>query len=134
MKDRSIYSIALWGVVALGGALLAFVLANSEYRHNFLTGSGFAYGAVIAAIALGVVLTYRGSGVVNLANGAIAMYIAYIYTVLRLDGNIFLPPIPNPLKLFGSAAPNIPTEISLGDSMGFWPALLISLGFCILLG
>jgi branched-chain amino acid transport system permease protein len=134
VKDRSIYSIALWGVVALGGALLAFVLANSEYRHNFLTGSGFAYGAVIAAIALGVVLTYRGSGVVNLANGAIAMYIAYIYTVLRLDGNIFLPPIPNPLKLFGSAAPNIPTEISLGDSMGFWPALLISLGFCILLG
>ncbi len=134
MKDRSIYSIALWAIVAVGGALLAFVLLNAEYRQNFLTGSGFAYGAVIAAIALGVVLTYRGSGVVNLANGAIAMYVAYTYTVLRIDGNLFLPPIPNPLKLFGSGAPNIPVEISFGDSMGFWPALLISLGLCVLLG
>ncbi|HEU5478956.1 MAG TPA: ABC transporter permease, partial [Candidatus Tumulicola sp.] len=100
-----------------------------------LTGAGFAYGAIIAAIALGVVLTYRGSGIVNFANGAIAMYVAYVYSILRTRGELFLPPLPNPLKIFGSGAPNIPTAISFGaDNMQFWPALLISLGFCVLLG
>ena len=56
-------------------------------------------GALIAAIALGVVLTYRGSGVVNFANGAIAMYIAYVYAGCARDGDLFLPPLPNPLAL-----------------------------------
>ena len=39
---------------------------------TFLT-LGLGEGALIAAIGLGVVLTYRGSGVVNFATGAMAM-------------------------------------------------------------
>ncbi|HWS47727.1 MAG TPA: ABC transporter permease [Acidimicrobiia bacterium] len=132
-------------LIALGVVLLAFILLNAEYRHNFLTGGGVAEGALIAAIALGVVLTYRGSGVVNFANGAIAMYVAYVYTILRRSGKLFLPPIPNPLKAIeglvhasgGSKSftmPNIPVAISFGTTMGFWPALALSLAFCVLLG
>ena len=34
---------------------------------------GLGAGALIASIALGVVLIYRGSGVINVATGAIAM-------------------------------------------------------------
>ena len=34
---------------------------------------GLGTGALIAGIALGIVLTYRGSGFINLATGAIAM-------------------------------------------------------------
>jgi branched-chain amino acid transport system permease protein len=44
---------------------------------------GLGAGALIASIALGVVLIYRGSGVINVATGAIAMVAAYIFWALR---------------------------------------------------
>jgi branched-chain amino acid transport system permease protein len=44
---------------------------------------GLGAGALIASIALGVVLIYRGSGVINVAAGAIAMVAAYIFWALR---------------------------------------------------
>ena len=44
---------------------------------------GLGTGALIAGIALGVVLFYRGSGVINLATGAIAMFAGYTFWSLR---------------------------------------------------
>ncbi|HEY1369243.1 MAG TPA: ABC transporter permease [Gaiellaceae bacterium] len=44
---------------------------------------GLGAGSLIASIALGVVLIYRGSGVINVAAGAIAMLAAYIFWALR---------------------------------------------------
>ena len=44
---------------------------------------GLGAGALIASIALGVVLIYRGSGVINVAAGAIAMVAAYVFWALR---------------------------------------------------
>jgi branched-chain amino acid transport system permease protein len=44
---------------------------------------GLGAGALIASIALGVVLVYRGSGVINVAMGAIAMVAAYLFWALR---------------------------------------------------
>jgi branched-chain amino acid transport system permease protein len=44
---------------------------------------GLGSGALIAGIALGVVLTYRGSGIINLAVGAVAMVAGYSYWSLR---------------------------------------------------
>ena len=44
---------------------------------------GLGAGSLIAGIALGVVLTYRGSGIINLATGAIAMLAGYSYWALR---------------------------------------------------
>ena len=143
--NRSLTQVARWVVAGLGVATAGFVLLNAEYRHSFLTGSGVAQGALIAAVALGVMLTYRGSGVVNFANGAVAMYVAYVYSLLRRDGDLFLPPLPNPLAIVEGIVheiagnhnfhlPDIPTKISFGSSMSFWPALIISLVFCIVLG
>ncbi|MBO0805802.1 MAG: hypothetical protein J2P25_22355, partial [Nocardiopsaceae bacterium] len=43
---------------------------------------GLGSGALIAGIALGVVLMYRGSGVINLSTGAIAMLGGYAYWAL----------------------------------------------------
>src|SRR5436190_1749186 len=40
---------------------------------------GLGAGALIASIALGVVLAYRGSGVINIAVGAVAMVGAYVF-------------------------------------------------------
>src|SRR5262245_30444693 len=44
---------------------------------------GLGTGALIAGIALGIVLFYRGSGVINLSVGAIAMFAGYTFWSLR---------------------------------------------------
>jgi sulfate-transporting ATPase len=44
---------------------------------------GIAIGAGYALIAQGIVLIYRGSGVLNFAQGAVAMFCAYIFYQLR---------------------------------------------------
>ncbi len=46
---------------------------------------GLGSGALIAGIALGVVLTYRGSGIINLSTGGMAMLAGYAFWSLRLD-------------------------------------------------
>src|SRR5579875_1075698 len=44
---------------------------------------GLGTGALIAGIALAVVLTYRGSGIINLSTGAIAMLGGYAFWALN---------------------------------------------------
>ena len=44
---------------------------------------GLGTGATIAAIAVGIVVTYRGSGYINLAAGAIAMLAGFSFWALR---------------------------------------------------
>ena len=86
-------------VLAITGVALVAVLATDDIRQRFVSGDGIAQGALIAAIALGVVLTYLGSGVVNFASGTIAMYVAYVYAGLRAEGDLFVPPLPNPMAV-----------------------------------
>jgi branched-chain amino acid transport system permease protein len=44
---------------------------------------GLGGGAVIAGLAMAVVVTYRGSGIINLATGAVSMIAAYTFWGLR---------------------------------------------------
>jgi len=46
---------------------------------------GLGTGALVAGIALGLVLNFRGSGVVNVATGANAMVAGYLFLGLRTD-------------------------------------------------
>src|SRR3954447_10082246 len=46
---------------------------------------GVGAGAVIAGIAMAVVVTYRGSGIINLATGAVSMITAYAFWALKSD-------------------------------------------------
>jgi ABC-type branched-subunit amino acid transport system ATPase component/branched-subunit amino acid ABC-type transport system permease component len=83
---------------------------------------GLGSGAVYAALSLGLVVTYRSSGVVNLASAAIALYIAYTYAYLRM-GELVDP------------IPGLSPTVSLGAGpLGFWPAFLISLAVAGVLG
>jgi branched-chain amino acid transport system permease protein len=52
---------------------------------------GLASGALISGIGLSVVLTYRGSGVINLSTGAIAMLGGYAYWALNTGKIASLP-------------------------------------------
>ena len=69
---------------------------------------GLGSGALIAGIALGVVLTYRGSGVINLATGGMAMLAGYAFWALRTD--------------------------QIGVQLSTAPALVASLAFAVLIG
>jgi ABC-type branched-subunit amino acid transport system ATPase component/branched-subunit amino acid ABC-type transport system permease component len=83
---------------------------------------GLGSGAVYASLALGLVVTYRSSGVVNLASGAVALYIAYTYAYLRMGQ--LLDPIPG-----------FSPTVGLGTGpLGFWAALAISLAVGAVLG
>lgn len=46
---------------------------------------GLGAGAVIAGIAMAVVVTYSGSGIINLATGAVSMVAAYAFWALKTD-------------------------------------------------
>jgi sulfate-transporting ATPase len=80
---------------------------------NFLL-LGLGNGAVFAALALAVVVTYRGSGVLNFATGALALLGAYTYAFLR-EGELLIP------------LPPLPETIDLGHTLGFWRALAITM-------
>ncbi len=58
---------------------------------------GLGTGALIAGIGLGVVLTYRGSGVINVATGAMAMAAGYAFYSLKTV-------VDTPLALVGTLA------------------------------
>jgi len=91
----------------------------SQYVVFLLLGLGS--GAVFGALALTLVLTYRGSGVVNFATGAIALYGAYTYAFLR-QGELLVP------------LPGLPKKVGLGGPLGLFPAVVISLVLAALLG
>lgn len=73
---------------------------------------GLGGGAVIAALALGVTLTYRVSGVVNFAYAAMGMYVASAYFRLRSTGELILPVIGVPDRLSLLPADPPPTVAS----------------------
>jgi branched-chain amino acid transport system permease protein len=50
---------------------------------------GLGSGALIAGVALGVVLTYRGSGIINLATGAVAMVTGYFFYAFKTGHGVF---------------------------------------------
>lgn len=80
---------------------------------------GIGAGVLYAALAQGLVLAYRGSAVVNIAHGAMAMYIAYTYNGLRF-GRLMIPPLPNPLAPVEGVASWFGAEIDLPD----WPTFI----------
>ena len=105
---------------------------------------GFGTGAVFAILAVGVVIAYRGSGVINFAHGAIAMYTALTFNRVRTDpdlggsGDIFLPwvdIIPEWGWLRALRLNNLPVRITVGDApMGTLPAAIIALAMAALIG
>ncbi len=75
---------------------------------------GLGSGALIAGIALGVVLSYRGSGVINLSTGAMAMLGGYAFWALNTGKIASLPTAAAlPLALVFVAACGALTEFAV---------------------
>ncbi|MCW2751287.1 MAG: putative transporter ATP-binding protein, partial [Aeromicrobium sp.] len=82
---------------------------------------GLANGAIYAALALTLVVTYRSSGVINFSSGALALLGAYTYAFLR-RGELLVP------------IPGLPKTVDLGTELGFLPAAAISVAICAVVG
>jgi len=68
---------AIWWA-ALGLAVCGFLLWDLGSTLFFaLTIAGLAQGGVLALSGIGLVVTYRATGVLNFAHGAIAMFVAF---------------------------------------------------------
>jgi len=91
----------------------------TDYAFFLLLGS--AAGAIIAALALGLVITFQGSGVVNFALGAMTMWVAYVYADLREGA------YPFPL-------PGLPGRYHFDDDVGFLWAMILALLTAALMG
>jgi sulfate-transporting ATPase len=91
-----------------------------EHIRSLLFGLG--EGGVFAALAVALVLTYRSSGVINFATGAIALFGTYMYEGLRNDGELLI------------IIPGLPTSVDIGDPLGFVPALVTALALTAVLG
>ena len=52
---------------------------------------GLGLGAVYIGLSTGLLLVYRATGIINFAQGAMAMWGAYVFTVLLDDGELVLP-------------------------------------------
>jgi branched-chain amino acid transport system permease protein len=91
----------------------------TDYLFYLLLGS--AAGAIIAALGVGMVITYQASGVVNFAAGAMAMWSTYVYADLR-NGSYPFP------------IPGLPDRYHFGDDVGYRWALLLALLTSALLG
>ena len=91
----------------------------SDYLFFLLLGSGA--GAIIAALGLGLVMTYQGSGVVNFSAGAMAMWSTFVYADLR-EGSYPFP------------IPGLPDRYHFGDDVGYRWALILALLTSALMG
>ena len=76
---------------------------------------GLGTGSMYAALALGVIVVHRGTGVVNFALGAQAMFPAIVYAELRNSGDLLLPVV------------GIPARYGLGGPWGFLPAAALAI-------
>ena len=76
---------------------------------------GLGTGSMYAALALGVIVGHRGTGVVNFALGAQAMFPAIVYAELRNSGDLLLPVV------------GIPARYGLGGPWGFLPAAALAI-------
>ena len=126
---------ALCAALALLWIIGAFVNPEVYFQPGLF---GIGTGAIIAAMAIGLVAAYRASGVINFGHGAIATYVTYVYISLTDDGMYPIPPLPNPVApiegLFGIEIFDFPTMIDLGGAMGKLPAGIISLLTAALIG
>lgn len=80
--------------------------------------AGLGGGAVVASLALGLVLSYRSSGVVNFAHAAMGMYVAYAFFEFRETGDLVLPILGLPERVHLLARPTLASALVLAVLLG----------------
>jgi branched-chain amino acid transport system permease protein len=91
---------------------------------------GIGIGGFYGILGTGIVVGHKGSGLINLDQGALAMYPAYAFVTMRNSGTVFFPWfdfIPGPI--------DVPVSLTLTDGgAGKGLALVVGLAMSVLLG
>ena len=91
---------------------------------------GIGIGGFYAILATGIVVGHKGSGLINLDQGALAMYPAYTFVTMRETGDMYFPWFdffPGPI--------DIPYKLSLASTgVGALPSFLAAVFMSIILG
>ncbi|MEM9038021.1 MAG: ABC transporter permease [Actinomycetota bacterium] len=93
---------------------------------------GFGLGSLYALLGAGLVVVYKGSGVINFAHGAFAMYGMFTFDTAWNRGEMFLPWV----DILPTHTVNLPVRITL-DSDGTWPmvpSIILALAMAALIG
>ena len=88
---------------------------------------GLGLGSLYAMLGAGLVVSYKGSGVINFASGAMAMYGMFTFDTAWNRGEFFFPWV----DFLPTSTLNLPVRITLSDS-GEWP-MMASLVLALLL-
>lgn len=92
---------------------------------------GLGQGGFFALIAIGIVIAFRGSGVINFAQGAIAMFTAFEFDSLVKKGVVQLPWI----DFLPTSSFNFPVRLTLDSGgVGLLPSFVLAIGMAALLG
>ena len=93
---------------------------------------GLGSGGFYALMAMGIVVAYKGSGVINFSHGAIAMYVAFQFYNLRTEGVFRLPWF----DILPTSWLNLPVRFNLtdGQPMNFWLCVLLGLLTSVIIG
>jgi len=91
---------------------------------------GVGIGGFYAILATGIVVGHKGSGLINLDQGALAMYPAYTFVTMRESGDIYFPWfdfVPGPI--------DIPFRLSLASSgLDAFPSFIAAMLMSVFLG
>jgi branched-chain amino acid transport system permease protein len=109
--DQGKSSVQRNAFVVLAVALVVALLLGSGRGVVQAALLGTGSGALIEALALGVVVVYRGSGVINVATGAMAMYSSYVFNSLNTKGELLL----------------LAWRVDLGSPWSFAPAMIVAI-------
>lgn len=77
---------------------------------------GLSLGVLYAALANGLILVYRATGIINFAMGATAMWGGYVYAFLRKEWTLYLPV----------------GQVYFSQDPGFWVSLALALTSSVL--
>jgi branched-chain amino acid transport system permease protein len=93
--------------------------------------TGFGLGSLYAMLASGLVIVYRGSGVINFAQGAFAMYGVFTFDEARRNGSLRLPWV----DFLPGKSVNLPVSIKLADGGVHWMvAFALAMVMAVLIG
>jgi branched-chain amino acid transport system permease protein len=92
---------------------------------------GLGIGSLYAMLGAGLVVVYRGSGVINFAHGAMAMYGVFTFDEAKRNGYLRLPWV----DFLPTDWLNVPVSIKLSDDgVSTWVAVVIALLMSVLIG
>ena len=74
---------------------------------------GLGTGAVYAALGVGVVVGFRGTGIINFAAGALAVWSAYVFDELQKTGDLIFPMVVLPHSIHLADKPSFVLSLSV---------------------